>query len=256
MFDDNPPQKGTSVPQNLPVSEPEDIFAETPEAAGPMPPLPPSPPSALSAGALKPRQPAPAPQLRPAPSGLVEEISAAAESQASIPPAPRGAAGPMGYPLREPRLSRYLITIGLTLLFLAVIGGAGWFLYASFVREDTTPTPRAAEPIEEEAVEAPPEIPDENATVDNTLPPETILFGEPVDLDGDGLEASRETALGTDPNNWDTDRDGLSDYDEVVIWKTDPLNQDADGDGYKDGDEVKNGYSPSGPGKIFEPPAS
>ncbi|MHA2092899.1 MAG: hypothetical protein ACW98K_18800 [Candidatus Kariarchaeaceae archaeon] len=42
---------------------------------------------------------------------------------------------------------------------------------------------------------------------------------------------------GTDPNNPDTDGDGLSDGDEVNIHGTDPLNPDTDGDGLSDGDE-------------------
>ncbi len=43
----------------------------------------------------------------------------------------------------------------------------------------------------------------------------------------------------------DSDRDGLSDYDEIYIYHTDPYNPDTDGDGYTDGDEVKNGFDPN-----------
>lgn len=42
----------------------------------------------------------------------------------------------------------------------------------------------------------------------------------------------------------DTDKDGLSDYNETNKYKTDPKNSDTDGDGYKDGTEIQNGYSP------------
>jgi lipoprotein-anchoring transpeptidase ErfK/SrfK len=42
----------------------------------------------------------------------------------------------------------------------------------------------------------------------------------------------------------DTDKDGLSDYDEINLYKTDPKNADTDGDGYPDGLEVSKGYSP------------
>jgi len=49
---------------------------------------------------------------------------------------------------------------------------------------------------------------------------------ERVDSDGDGLDDRLEEALGTDPNN-----------------------PDSDGDGFKDGDEVKNEYSPRGQGR-------
>ena len=48
----------------------------------------------------------------------------------------------------------------------------------------------------------------------------------------------------------DTDKDTLSDYNEIYVYKTDPFNPDTDGDGFKDGAEVKNGYNPNGPGKL------
>jgi hypothetical protein len=37
----------------------------------------------------------------------------------------------------------------------------------------------------------------------------------------------------------DTDKDGLSDWDEISLYKIDPNLADADGDGLRDGDEVK-----------------
>jgi nitrite reductase (NO-forming) len=48
----------------------------------------------------------------------------------------------------------------------------------------------------------------------------------------------------------DSDNDGLSDYDEIVIYKSDPNKKDTDGDGYEDKDEVDAGYNPAGPGKL------
>lgn len=59
-----------------------------------------------------------------------------------------------------------------------------------------------------------------------------------ADDDGDRLSNSRELELGTEPNNADTDGDGLSDGDEVLVWGTDPLRRDTDGDGLSDGQEV------------------
>jgi outer membrane protein OmpA-like peptidoglycan-associated protein/opacity protein-like surface antigen len=74
------------------------------------------------------------------------------------------------------------------------------------------------------------------------------------DKDMDGLGKCEEEKLGTDPNNPDTDGDGLTDGEEVhgvnvdlkvvgkpvqtKLCKTDPLNPDTDGDGLKDGEEV------------------
>ncbi|MFS3129989.1 hypothetical protein ACLM5J_16435, partial [Nocardioides sp. Bht2] len=48
-----------------------------------------------------------------------------------------------------------------------------------------------------------------------------------VDTDGDGLTDEQEVIIGTDPTNPDTDGDGTSDFDE-----------DADGDGLTNGEEV------------------
>ena len=67
------------------------------------------------------------------------------------------------------------------------------------------------------------------------------------DFDGDGLADSvetntgifvDETDTGTDPDDPDTDDDGLSDGDEVNTHSTDPNDADSDGDGLSDGEEV------------------
>jgi outer membrane protein OmpA-like peptidoglycan-associated protein len=58
------------------------------------------------------------------------------------------------------------------------------------------------------------------------------------DKDQDGLFRKDEEKLGTDPNNPDTDGDGLSDGEEVNKYKTNPLNTDTDGDGLSDYAEV------------------
>jgi outer membrane protein OmpA-like peptidoglycan-associated protein len=58
------------------------------------------------------------------------------------------------------------------------------------------------------------------------------------DDDSDGLTNAQEVQLGSDPNNPDSDGDGLKDGEEVRRYKTDPLKTDSDGDGLTDGDEV------------------
>ena len=66
-----------------------------------------------------------------------------------------------------------------------------------------------------------------------------VAVAVPVDSDGDGLTDEDEVLIHhTDPNNPDTDGDGLSDGDEVLVYKTDPLNPDTDNDGLRDGEEV------------------
>lgn len=71
-----------------------------------------------------------------------------------------------------------------------------------------------------------------------------------VDKDLDGLSDEEEKKLGSDPNNPDTDGDGLLDGDEVKFYKSDPIKADTDGDSFKDGYEVRGGYSPIGSGKL------
>ena len=58
------------------------------------------------------------------------------------------------------------------------------------------------------------------------------------DDDNDGLTNAEERRYGTDPENPDTDGDGLSDGEEVKRYHTNPLKVDTDGDGLTDGDEV------------------
>ncbi len=67
------------------------------------------------------------------------------------------------------------------------------------------------------------------------------------DTDGDGLTNEQEAGYGTDPNNADTDRDGLIDGDEIFRTRTNALVPDTDGDGLIDGDEVKRKTDPLNP---------
>jgi len=59
-----------------------------------------------------------------------------------------------------------------------------------------------------------------------------------ADYDKDGLTNDRERIIGTDPNNPDTDGDGLNDGKEVEKYKTNPLKPDTDDDGLNDFEEV------------------
>lgn len=97
------------------------------------------------------------------------------------------------------------------------------------------------------------------------------------DEDKDGLSNLEELKYGTDPQNPDSDYDGIPDGWEVKYklnpldyvdalndsdedglinleeyrYGTNPQNSDTDGDNYKDGEEVENGYNPSGSGKLL-----
>lgn len=76
------------------------------------------------------------------------------------------------------------------------------------------------------------------------------------DADGDNLDDAAELAGGTDPNDPDTDGDGLfdgaeSETGQYVHWwdtGTDPLLRDTDGDCFGDGAEVAEGFDPNDDG--------
>ena len=65
-----------------------------------------------------------------------------------------------------------------------------------------------------------------------------LNFEPDEDLDQDGLTTLEEYELGTEPNQADTDGDGLLDGDEVNTHGTSPLLADTDGDSLSDYDEV------------------
>jgi hypothetical protein len=67
------------------------------------------------------------------------------------------------------------------------------------------------------------------------------------DADRDGLTNLAEYNAGTDPQNPDTDADGLNDGDEVLKYKTSPLLADSDGDLIPDGVEIQTGTDPLDP---------
>jgi len=59
-----------------------------------------------------------------------------------------------------------------------------------------------------------------------------------ADQDNDGLAYAQEMLLGTDPQNPDSDADGLKDGEEFYTFRTNPMMPDSDGDGLKDGEEI------------------
>jgi hypothetical protein len=66
------------------------------------------------------------------------------------------------------------------------------------------------------------------------------------DTDGDGLKDGAEVNIHhTNPVSADTDADGLSDGAELNTYGTNPLIADTDGDGFPDGQEVQLGSDPN-----------
>jgi hypothetical protein len=99
---------------------------------------------------------------------------------------------------------------------------------------------------------------------------ETGVYGtnpSNFDTDGDGTGDGEEVYLGTDPLSSgggsgnssggaarpDSDGDGLYDDDETGVYNTNPNNFDTDGDGVGDGEEVYLGTDPQTGGTIHPP---
>jgi len=250
MFEDQNPNQ--NAPQNLPT-EPVDMYAGVEGEQGGGAPAEHAP-DALDAGLLKKKMPG-------------GPVSAADLNSAMQPQV---------YKMKEPILGKVILAL-VVIAVLAALGIGGWWVYNNMLKqpaaglqttapaENQTPaaqipaaaevTPTTAPSTEVPAATTSATTTAATSTITEQINNDNILFGASVDTDKDGLPDVREKQLGTDPKNPDTDADGLSDGDEVLIWKTDPLNPDTDGDGYSDGTEVRNGYNPLGPGKLFTQPA-
>ena len=77
-------------------------------------------------------------------------------------------------------------------------------------------------------------------TLTNNRPGFIVVSNPDADTDRDGLTDGEEAILGTNPGLYDTDGDGVNDFDEVDQFKTDALdpNGDKDRDGIPDSVEI------------------
>lgn len=73
---------------------------------------------------------------------------------------------------------------------------------------------------------------------------ESFETAQNEDLDQDGIENSVEEDLGTDLDKSDSDKDGIDDYEEINVYHTDPVQYDSDGDSLSDADELLLGLNP------------
>ncbi|MFH1867099.1 MAG: hypothetical protein ABIJ81_03400 [Patescibacteria group bacterium] len=147
-------------------------------------------------------------------------------------------------PVSDDGSKKKWLIIGLVIIGLTAIALIGYWLLTRTVTDSSPTTNNIINtPVNEPVVQPPP-----------PPPPPPVVNPELEDNDGDRLNTSEELNFGTDPNNPDSDSDGLFDGEEVMIYKTNPLNSDTDADGFMDGEEVSNGYDPNGSGRLLELP--
>lgn len=291
MFDDHAPQGASGgVPNNLPIGEPGDMFAAvdkveetpitTPVTPAPVDPVAAQAPTQTTAPTQAPTQTptqAPVPESPNSAVGVGVLTPKQPEVTSVVTP-PIAAAVPQNFPTKGPGTAKILMMVFISIFGLAVVAGAVWFAYSSIISKQINNNAPVLSDLENNNIDASDvdlsgdifATDNVNNNVDNNIETSTedvepektddekiddaLIFGQQIDTDGDGLDDVREADLGTDPKNWDSDGDNLSDGDEVIIWKTQPLNPDTDDDGYKDGEEITGGYNPVGPGRLFEPP--
>lgn len=157
--------------------------------------------------------------------------------------------------------NRTLFIVGMVGVVVVVLAIVGWLLYRKYNKSNTEQNQvkiNQEEPVNnqntttqsEEEVPIDPELNEVGSNNEETIEEPVVTKPEPADSDMDGLTDDDEIILGTNIHRVDTDSDGLSDYDEVNVFGTDPTSADTDRDGYLDGEEVANGYNPNGAGKL------
>ncbi|MEM7469244.1 MAG: Calx-beta domain-containing protein, partial [Pseudomonadota bacterium] len=90
----------------------------------------------------------------------------------------------------------------------------------------------------------------DNFTQQTNFSNRNLVSYEYPDSDGDGLTDELEIIYDLDRERTDTDKDGLSDGDEITVYFTNALLFDSDNDGFSDGYEVANDTNPLDPNSI------
>ncbi|HVY67986.1 MAG TPA: hypothetical protein VHA30_03795 [Patescibacteria group bacterium] len=141
----------------------------------------------------------------------------------------------------------------LIILAILIVGAAVYFIFNYIGRQSYQPTnylishpdAPAASSTQPAANSTPGSFTTSQDWRDKFFPgcQDASLCGDTADPDHDGLTNQQEFLIGTDPNNPDSDQDGLSDGDETDVFGTNPLNgHTANDPQYNDSDYVKGGY--------------
>ncbi len=137
----------------------------------------------------------------------------------------------------------YSIIAGVVVVILAGAGVGAYF----FLQKDDATTTQPENEIPAPEPEANPEVTTPAEWLSRYFETETCvelaLCGDKSDPDRDGLDNKSEYDSATDPNNPDSDSDGVADGDEVLVFNSDPLLLRTYREGeYSDADFVKGGY--------------
>lgn len=150
-------------------------------------------------------------------------------------------------------IMKKFILIAIVVIIVSALGFSGWY----FLRREGTGRDLSVQNAGQNTESGPASAPSASlgatagkAEIDKGTAELLKKFAD--DQDRDGIKDVDEKARGLNPNEFDSDFDGLSDKLEIEKYKTDPLKKDTDGDGFGDGKEVLKGYNPVGAGKLAE----
>ncbi|QQS22497.1 hypothetical protein IPM19_02595 [bacterium] len=181
---------------------------------------------------------------KPKTSPVVATAPVSAKPAADLPQPPKIKSGPISIPPAARRASkkRFYIFLAIALFIIITATGAGFYLMMS---NDQAEDNGAKVANNEE--QANPDVTTPGEWLQRYFGAETctelVTCGDKSDPDRDGMDNKSEYEKGTDPNNNDSDRDGIADGDEVLIFGSDPLISKTYREGtYTDSDFIKGGY--------------
>src|SRR3989344_1291061 len=132
--------------------------------------------------------------------------------------------------------------IVIILLAVIILGVGGYFGFIFFLKDNNVVDLENNQPVD---TDEQPELPVAwlESNFESNCDP--TVCGANADPDGDSLSNFEELNSLTNPNEYDTDYDGIADADEIKVYNTEPRMADTDGDGFEDGIEIRNGFSPN-----------
>ncbi len=156
----------------------------------------------------------------------------------------------------KPGSFKRLLKYFFILILLILLAGGGYVAYNKFIKNGYKPQDLLGSRFAKDTPPAENETTNATTTSQITGDWQTQYFGNSTckeqatcgdtsDPDRDGLQNLEEFKAGIDPNNADSDTDGLSDGDEAKVFFTSPSNSHSGiNPKYSDTDSLKGGYDP------------